>query len=421
VFDLDKWEEIWLTMMQHKLRTALTSFGVFWGIFMLVILLGAGNGLKNGAMQNFDIAKNAVFVWTMPTTVPFAGFDAGREVQLTNEDSRILGTLPQVQLVAPRLQVSTRFGDQVLEIVRGDESVAFTIMGDYPEFLDIKPYIIEQGRFLNRIDIDRNRKVVVIGTRVRDELFETPGEPVIGEYLMIGGVPFMVVGVFNTRVMGEQAIQDVQTLHVPITTAQQTFNMPGRVSWYGFVPSPGYSAVETEDAVKATLRARHKISPDDRQALASFNVEVEFREMQNIFGGIAGFSWFVAIGTIIAGMVGVGNIMLIIVKERTREIGIRKSVGAKPVSIITMIILEALVISGVAGYLGLVSGVALIEGVALVMQQFGMQSDFFSNPEIDFGVAVSAIAVLILSGAAAGLFPGIMAARVNPVLALRDD
>ncbi len=421
MFDLDKWEEIWLTMMQHKLRTALTSFGVFWGIFMLVILLGAGNGLRNGAMQNFDIARNAVFVWTMPTTVPFAGFDAGRDVQLTNADSRILRELPQVETIAPRLQVSTRFGDGVLEIVRGDESVAFTIMGDNPEFLDIKPYIIEEGRFLNQLDVERNRKVAVIGTRVRDELFQTPGEPVVGEYIKIGGVPFMVAGVFNTRVMGEQAIQELQTLHLPITTAQRTFNKPNEVSWYGFVPSDGYSAIETEDAIKATLRSRHKISPDDRQALASFNVEVEFREMQNIFGGIAGFSWFVAIGTIIAGMVGVGNIMLIIVKERTKEIGIRKSVGAKPISIVTMIILEALVISGVAGYLGLVSGVALIEGVALVMQQFNMQSDFFANPEIDFGVAISAIVVLVVSGAAAGLFPGIMAARVNPVLALRDE
>jgi putative ABC transport system permease protein len=421
MFDLDKWEEIWLTMMRHKLRTALTSFGVFWGIFMLVILLGAGNGLQNGAMQNFDIARNAVFVWTMPTTVPFAGFDAGRNVVLTNEDSRVLEELPQVALVAPRLLVANRFGDQSLEISRGDESVAFNIMGDAPEFLDIKPYIIEDGRFLNELDMERNRKVTVIGTRVRDELFREPGEPVVGEYIRIGGVPFMVVGVFDTRVMGEQAIQELQTMHVPITTAQKTFNMPNRVTWYGFVPAEGYSAVQTEDAIKATLRARHKISPDDRQALSSFNVEVEFREMQGVFGGIAGFSWFVAIGTIIAGMVGVANIMLIIVRERTKEIGIRKSVGAKPLSIITMITLEALVISGIAGYVGLVSGVALIEGIALMMEQFGMQSDFFANPEIDFGVAVSAIVVLVVSGALAGLFPGMVAARVSPVQALHDE
>lgn len=420
MFDLDKWEEIWLTMMRHKLRTVLTSFGVFWGIFMLVIMLGAGNGLQNGAMQNFDIAKNAVFVWTEPTTVPFAGFDAGRQIEMTNEDSNALSRLAEVKTISPRLQVANRFGDQALSIVRGDESVAFNIMGDYPEFLEIKPYILEEGRFINQLDMDGNRKVAVIGLRVRDELFE-PDEQVIGEYIRIGGVPFKVVGVFNTRVMGEQAIQELQTLHLPLTTAQRTFNMGTRVTWFGFVPADGVTALDTEDAVKDLLRARHRISPDDRAALAGFNVEQEFREMQGIFSGINSFSWFVAIGTIIAGMVGVGNIMLIIVKERTKEIGIRKSVGAKPISIVTMIVLEALVISSVAGYLGLVSGVAVIEGIALMIEKFGMQNDFFTNPEIDFGVAISAIGVLVISGILAGLIPGIMAARVNPVLALRDD
>ena len=420
MFDLDKWEEIWRTMVQHKMRTALTSFGVFWGIFMLVILLGAGNGLQNGAMQNFDIAKNAVFVWTMPTTVPFAGFEAGRQIELSSEDSDVLSRLAEVQTISPRLQVANRFGDQALSIVRGDDSVAFNIMGDYPEFLEIKPYIMEDGRFINQLDINDYRKVAVIGLRVRDELFE-PGEQVIGEYIRIGGVPFKVVGVFNTRVMGEQAIQELQTLHLPLTTAQRTFNLGKQISWFGFIPKPGVTALDTEEAITDVLRTRHKISPDDRAALASFNVEQEFRQMQGIFTGISGFSWFVAVGTIVAGMVGVANIMLIIVKERTKEIGIRKSVGAKPVSIITMIVLEALVISSVAGYLGLVSGVALIEGIALMMDQFGMQNDFFTNPEIDFGVAISAIVVLVISGILAGLFPGIMAARINPVRALRDE
>ena len=420
MFDLDKWEEIWMTMMQHKLRTALTAFGVFWGIFMLVILLGAGNGLRNGAMQNFDIAKNAVFVWTMETTVPFEGFDAGRLIQLTNGDLDALRQLDEVSIIAPRLQVANRFSGQALPIVRGDESVAFAIMGDFPEFLDIKPYILEQGRFLNQIDMQRSRKVAVIGKRVRDELFD-PEEDPIGDYVRIGGVPFQVVGVFDTRVMGEQAINELQTLHIPLSTAQRTFNLANRIDWFGFIPAAGTTATETEDAVKEVFRSRHHISPDDRQALQSFNVEREFREMQGIFAGIAGFSWFVAIGTIVAGMVGVANIMMIIVKERTREIGIRKSVGAKPLSIISMIILEALVISGVAGYVGLVSGVLLIEGVALAMEKLGAQSDFFANPEIDFGVAISAIAVLVFSGVLAGFFPGLMAARVNPVLALRDE
>ena len=421
MFDLDTWEEIWQTMMQHKLRTSLTCFGVFWGIFMLVILLGAGNGLHNGALRGFDIAKNSVFVWTMETSVPFAGFDAGRQVQLTNDDHAALSRLREVSLVAPRLQVSTGFEGQVLTIERGDESVAFTIMGDYPEFLDIKPYIIEEGRFLNRFDIEQNRKVAVIGKRVLAELFDAPAERAVGEYVEIGDVPFRVVGVFDTRVLGEQAIQELQLVHIPLTTAQRTFNMPNEVDWFGLLPADDFSALDTEEAVKKELRERHKISPQDRQALASFNIEEEFRQLQGVFSGISGFSWFVAIGTIIAGMIGVANIMLIIVKERTKEIGIRKSVGAKPRSIVGMIVLEASVISGVAGYLGLLAGVALIEGVALMMENFGMESEFFSNPEIDFRVAISAILVLVVSGILAGLFPGIMAARVNPVVALRDE
>lgn len=420
MFDLDKWEEIWLTMMQHKLRTALTAFGVFWGIFMLVILLGAGNGLRNGAMQNFDIAKNAVFAWTAETTVPFDGFDAGRSIQLDNEDLAALRRLDEVDIIAPRLQVGNRFSGQALPIVRGDKSVAFAIMGDAPEFLEIKPYILEQGRFLNQFDMQRTRKVAVIGRRVRDELFD-PEENPIGDYVRIGGVPFQVVGVFDTRVMGEQAINELQTVHIPLSTAQRTFNLANHIDWFGFIPAAGATPTETEEAVKEVFRSRHHISPDDRQALQSFNVEREFREMQGIFSGIAGFSWFVAIGTIIAGMVGVANIMMIIVRERTREIGIRKSIGAKPLSIIGMIVLEALVISGFAGYVGLVSGVFLIEGIALAMEQLGAQSDFFAHPEIDFGVAISAIAVLVFSGALAGFFPGLMAARISPVHALRDE
>lgn len=420
MFDLDKWEEIWLTMMQHKLRTVLTAFGVFWGIFMLVILLGAGNGLRNGAMQNFDIAKNAVFAWTMETTVPFEGFDAGRSIQLNNEDLAALRRLDEVDIIAPRLEVGNRFSGQALPIVRGDKSVAFAIMGDVPEFLEIKPYILEQGRFLNQIDMQRSRKVAVIGKRVRDELFD-PEENAIGDYVRIGGVSFQVVGVFDTRVMGEQAINELQTVHIPLSTAQRTFNLVNRIDWFGFIPAAGVTAAETEDAVKEVFRSRHHISPEDRQALQSFNVEREFREMQGIFTGISGFSWFVAIGTIIAGMVGVANIMMIIVRERTREIGIRKSVGAKPASIVGMIVLEALVISGVAGYVGLASGVFLIEGVALAMEQLGAQSDFFAHPEIDFGVAISAIAVLVFSGVLAGFFPGLMAARINPIHALRDE
>jgi putative ABC transport system permease protein len=420
VFDLDKWEEIWLTMMQHKLRTGLTSFGVFWGIFMLVILLGAGKGLENGALRSFDVARNALFVWTGETTVPYAGFDAGRHIQLSNDDYAALSRLDEVAVIAPRLQVSNRFSDLTLTIARGDESIAFSIFADVPDFRAIQPYLLDEGRFLNQKDMDESRKVAVIGKRVRDELFESD-ERAVGDYIRIGDVKFRVIGVFDTRALGENAIQELQVVHVPLTTAQRTFNMPNRIDWFGILPAEGLSAIDAEESIRANLRKRHRISPDDTMALQSFNLEARFSEVQAVFTGISGFSWFVAIGTIIAGMVGVANIMMIIVKERTREIGIRKSVGAKPFSIISMIVLEALVISGVAGYAGLLGGVVIIEGVATIMEQFGMNSEFFADPEIDFGVAMSAIAVLVVSGTLAGLFPGMMAARVNPVLALRDE
>jgi putative ABC transport system permease protein len=419
MFDLDVWEEIWQTVMKHKLRTALTSFGVFWGIFMLVLLLGAGNGLHNGVMQNFDIAKNAVFVWTEVTSVPYAGFQAGREIQLTNDDFKALQNVKELKTISPRIRVSNRFSNTQITIRYDDRDVSYAIMGDYPQYLEIQPLWITQGRFINKFDINEKRKIAVLGKRVKDDLFQE--REAIGEYIKINGVPFKVVGVFDSRSSGEEGRDDVQIVHIPATSAQQTFNMGEDINWFGFIPHSGTGGAEAEEIIKDVFRKRHKIAPDDRQALGSFNVEEEFKEMQGLFSGIAAFSWLVAIGTILAGMIGVANIMLIIVRERTKEIGIRKSIGAKPWSIVSMVIQEALVISSVPGYIGLVVGVVLVEGIGYAMAEFGMQSEFFANPEIDFKAAFSAILVLLVSGIIAGLIPGIKAANVDPVIALRDE
>lgn len=419
MFDQDKWEEIWQTIKKHKLRTALTSFGVFWGIFMLVLLLGAGNGLHNGVMQNFNIAKNAVFVWTEVTSVPYAGFQAGRSIDLTTDDYESLKQIKQLRTVSPRIRVSSRFGGGQITMSYDDKDVSYALMGDYPQYLEIQPLWITEGRFINQFDIDGKRKVAILGKRVKDDLFQE--REAIGEFIKINGVPFKVVGIFDSKATGEDARNDIQIVHIPGTTAQQTFNMGNSIGWFGCIPNPGTSGLEAEEIIKAELRKRHKIAPNDRQALGSFNVEQEFQEMQGLFSGIAAFSWLVAIGTILAGMIGVGNIMLIIVKERTKEIGIRKSIGARPWSIISMIIQESMVISGLSGYFGLVAGVALVEGISYAMKEFGMQSEFFANPEIDFQAAFSAIIVLLISGVIAGLIPGIKAARVDPVVALRDE
>jgi len=418
MFDQDKWQEIWQTIMKHKLRTALTSFGVFWGIFMLVILLGAGNGLHNGVMQNFDIAKNALFVWTEVTSVPYAGFQAGRELRLSDDDYRAVLQLKELKVVSPRINVGGWTGGQ-LSMKYDDKEVSYRLMGDYPQYLDIQPLWVTEGRFINKFDIHDKRKVAVLGRRVKDDLFQE--REALGEYIKINGVPFKVVGIFDSKATGDDAQNDVQVVHIPVTTAQQTFSMGDFIGWFGCIPKDGIRGADAEEAVKQVLRKRHKIAPDDRQALGSFNVEEEYQQMQGLFTGIAAFSWLVAIGTILAGMIGVGNIMLIIVKERTKEIGIRKSIGARPGSIISMIVQESLVISGISGYLGLVAGVFLIEGISKAMVEFNLQSEFFANPEIDFEAAFSAIAVLLISGVIAGLIPGIKAARVDPVVALRDE
>ncbi|MEQ9306097.1 MAG: ABC transporter permease, partial [Marinoscillum sp.] len=234
MFDQDKWEEIWQTIKKHKLRTALTSFGVFWGIFMLVLLLGAGNGLHNGVLQNFNIAKNAVFVWTEVTSVPYAGFQAGRSIDMTNEDYKALLNLDGIKTVSPRIRVSSRFGGGQITMSYDNRDVSYALMGDYPQYMDIQPLWITEGRFINPIDIDQKRKIVVLGRRVKDDLFHERNA--IGEFIRLNGVPFKVVGIFDSRASGEDARNDIQIAHIPATTAQQTFNMGERISWFGCIP-----------------------------------------------------------------------------------------------------------------------------------------------------------------------------------------
>ena len=416
MFDLDKWQEIYYSLKKHKLRTILTAFGVFWSIFRLVVLMGGGNGLRNGVMQDFDIAKNAVFVWTEQTSLPYQGLQPGRQITLKNSDFRaIRANIKEIEVIAPRNALGGDF-----MVVRGDRSVSFQVYGDYPQYVHVKPMIITSGRFVNARDIKDRRKVAVIGSQVQSRLYE-PEEDPINTYIKIKGVPFKVVGTFDSPLRSDDAIDDIQTIYLPNTTMQLAFNQGEDLGWFGFIPKAGVPAAVVEDKVKALLAQRHKIHPDDRSALGSFNVEKEYQEVQGLFAGIKAVSWLVSIMTIIAGVVGVGNIMLIIVKERTKEFGVRKSVGAPPWSILSMIILESLVLTGVAGYLGLLSGVGFVELINYALIEFDAQSDFFANPEIDFKVSLTALAVLVMAGTLAGIVPARKAARTNPVVALRDE
>ncbi len=416
MIDLDKWQEIYYSLRKHKVRTFLTAFGVFWGIFMLVVLMGAGNGLHNGVMQDFDIAKNAVFVWTNQTSMPFKGLQPGRSINLKNSDIRaIKEQIRDVEVIAPRNVLQGDF-----RVVKGQKSVSFNVVGDYPAFLKVKPLEITRGRFINQHDITQYRKIAVIGAQVQNRLYE-PHEVIIGSYIRIKGVFFKVVGTFDTLLKGDDAIEDVQTIYIPNTTMQRTFNQGDNIGWFGLVPRPGIPAASIEGQVKSLLAARHKVHPQDQAAFGSFNVEKEYMEVQGLFSGISAVSWLVSIMTIIAGVVGVGNIMLIIVKERTKEFGIRKSVGAPPWSIISMILLESLILTGFAGYCGLLAGVGFVEFINFSLVEFALESEFFANPQIDFQVAITAVFILALAGTLAGIIPAHKAANVDPVLALRDE
>jgi len=418
MFDLDRWQEIYQTIKKHKLRTALTAFGVYWGIFMLVVLLGAGKGLENGVMKGFDIAKNTVFLWSQRTSVEYMGLPPGRYIRFTNDDvAAIRQNIPEIATLAPRNRLD---GDFI--VVKDEKSASFDVYGDYPDFIKVKAMDIDKGRFLNQIDIEDRRKVAVVGERVVDVLFgEEEDVNPIGEYIKIKGVYFKIVGTFKSRGSGEDRIEDAQTIFVPNTTMQQAFNQYNRVYWFAMTPKDGYPAELIENEVKELLAKRHKVSPEDLKAFGSANVEKEFQQIQGLFSGIRGFSWIVSIGTILAGVIGVGNIMLIVVKERTKEIGIRKALGATPWSIISLIIQESVVITAVAGYTGLFVGVALVEGINILLKTFEIEGDFFANPEVNFTVAMSATITLIITGTLAGLIPATKAARINPVEALRDE
>lgn len=416
MFDLEKWQEIYSTLKRHKLRTGLTAFGVFWGIFMLVVLLGATNGLENGVMTNFNLSKNTVFLWTQRTGKAYMGLQPGRFVQMKSEDTEaILREVPEVETIAPRLGLRGPY-----MVSRGTKNGSYEVTGDYPAWRKIRFIPLNEGRFVNDLDIQERRKVAVIGQRVREIMFEDD-EEAIGQYIKIKGIFFKVVGVFGTKRMDEQAQRELESIYIPNTTLQYTFNTVGMVGWYAFTPYEGIPAKVVEDKVTTLLKERHRVAPDDNKAFGTANIEEEYREIQGLFMGMKGFGWLVSIGTIIAGIIGVSNIMLIIVRERTREIGVRKALGARPSSILSLIIQESLVLTIFSGYFGLVAGTLLIEGVAYILASNGAQSEFFLNPQIDFSIALMAIGVLVAAGTIAGFLPAYKAARISPVAALKDE
>jgi putative ABC transport system permease protein len=419
IFDLDNWQEIKSGLVRNRLRTFLTAFGVFWGIFLLMVMLGSGSGLRNGVMRGFaGAATNSLFLWSQRTQKPYAGMPAGRNIQMTTADvAAIRDKVPEAEVVAPRNQLGGFRGG--ISVVRGRKSAGFSIMGDYPEIRRIQSLRLEAGRFLDPFDIQDSRKVCVIGTRVKEVLFARD-ENAIGDSIVIKGVYFQVVGVFKSAQSGDAADRDAQTIFVPFTTFQRAFNNGDKVGWMAVISKPDVAASDTEKKVMTLLRSRHKVAPDDVRAFGSWNMEEEYKKMNGLFTGIGILVWLVGIGTLAAGVIGVSNIMLIIVKERTKEIGVRRAVGAKPSAIVSQIVLEAVILTSIAGYMGLVAGIAVMEIVGRLLPP-GDSSSMFSSPDVAVGEALRALAILIGAGVLAGLAPAQRALAVSPTVALRSE
>lgn len=409
MFNRDNWQEIFETISKNKLRTFLTAFSVAWGIFILVILSGAGNGLRKGAQSQFgNDAANSIWVDGGITSMAYNGLKPNREIKLTNEDYDLIRD--KIKEIDNASAVYKGHTNKVLGYKK--EHAGFLVRPVMPDHQNLEKAAIVEGRFINMNDINNFSKVCAMGQPVKEALFKN--ESALGKYIDVGGTSYMVVGVFNDPGNG-----DNNRIYIPLTTAQRAWNGKNNIEimWV----STGSAGVERSEEITKEIRElmarRHNFNPNDVDALGVYNNNVEYARTMNMLDGIKIFVTIIGIFTLIAGIVGVSNIMMIIVKERTKEIGIRKALGATPFSIVSQIILESVFITGTAGYFGLVLGVALIEG----LRSIGINSDFFKDPEIDFGLAIFATILLVVSGAMAGLIPSIRAARIAPVVALRED
>ena len=411
---LDGLQEILYTLRMNKLRTALTAFGVFWGIFMLILLLGAGRGMQNGIYNDFGSdVLDFIVVYTGTTSVAYNGRGVGRYIELTKDDiAAIEQKIPGVRFAASENQ---REG---ISVVYDKKNGSFGVHGVPDDYFNIKESIpFSFGRKINSIDDEQIRKIAVIGKVVSERLFGKDVDPV-GKNIRVNGVVMKVVGMFYDK--GNRG-RDSERVYIPQNTFQKLFGTSDKIGSIWLRPNVGVDGFELEKAVIKLLQQRHQVSPEDKRAIRSFNMAEPAKMVNGLFLAINGFIWFVGLGTLTAGIVGVSNIMIITVKERTREIGIRKALGATPLGIVSTLLMESILVTAVAGYAGLALGVGLLELVAFGLRSAGANLPFFQNPEVNFQVAITSIILLVVVGALAGLVPALKAARIAPIEAMRAD
>lgn len=408
LFDIDTWQEVSDSLTKNKIRTVITMIGVWWGILLLIGLLGSARGIENKFNSEFgDFATNSVFIWAQSTSMPFKGFQEGRRPRLKfSQLDKIRNNVPGIELVVPRNQNQA-------QVVRKFLSGSFGVSGDFPILDKIQKKNLISGRWINQNDIDLNKKIAVINDEVYKQIFEKD-ENAIGEYITINKINFKVVGVFK-----QGNFDFGGAMHIPFTTFQQIYNQGDNVGWLTITGKPEYSIKQIENDAKLLLRNLNKIHPKDKRAFGSFNLGERFLQLTGFLSGLQFLTWFVGIATLIAGVFAIGNILLITVKERTKEIGVRRALGATPFEIKRQIVLEAVFLTIIAGIFGIISG-----GWILIALDsfFGQGSDaILINPSVSIFIVFISLIILVVFGTLIGLIPATRATSIKPIEALREE
>ncbi|MDM9630441.1 ABC transporter permease [Robiginitalea aurantiaca] len=419
MFNRDRWKEILEVLTKNWFRTVLTAFGVFWGILILIILLAAGKGLENGIRSDFDnIATNTMFIWTRSTTKAYDGLPKDRDFNFKIRDVSLLReNFPQLRFISPRNQLGGFQGTN--NVVRGIRTGAYNVYGDYPEFIEQEPMMITRGRFVNHNDIEEKRKVAVIGQGVVRELYD-PGETILGSYIKIQGVNFVVVGTYRKSSNDGNGEESQKQIFVPFTAFSQAFNRADNVGWMAITAKDETSITSMKEDIVSFLKGQHRVHPEDQRAIGYFDLFEQFNRVESLFGAMRFIAYFVGILVLLSGIIGVSNIMLIVVKERTKEIGIRRALGEDPWSIRKQILLESIFLTLISGMAGISVGALFIYGINAILDMNG-PVDMFANPSVNLGVIMIALTILIISGLFAGFIPAQSAIRVKPIDALRTE
>ena len=420
MFSRDRWSEIIEALTANWFRTVLTAFGVLWGIFILVILLAAGKGLENGVKQGFSgIATNTMFMWTQVASKPYKGMPKGRRYSFEVEDvAAIKDQVPGLRFVSPRNQLGGFGGAN--NVVRGLNTGAFNVYGDYPEIIQQEPMDITSGRFINYSDINDKRKVAIIGEGVKSTLYDK-GEDPLGTYIKINGVNFMVIGTYKKKSQGGDPERGQKEIYVPFTSFSQAFNRGNKVGWMAITAHDGNSITNLKNDIIDLIKSRHTIHPEDDRAVGNFDLYEEYSKVNGLFVALKAVAYFVGVLVLLSGIIGISNIMLIVVKERTNEIGIRRALGATPWSIRGQILMESIFLTIISGMAGIILATGVIWLVNLQLGQMDTSEMMFLNPSVNLGVVMIALSILIISGLLAGLIPAQQAIRVKPVDALRTE